>query len=172
MNALRSTAQLSVFFALLKSASSTFAKLSHTLWKSKLMEVTLPRRLTGLSPNSSRKSLLVKSSKTMNVLTQSVLLKAKEPKVLSRDLVSTDFLVRLTEVFVRSLVSVLGTPLLSNGQLLAVVSSVTTAVPKSTRRSIESVLVPAEELPTTLLLMLMQLRRTSHLSVDSLTTVL
>ena len=109
---------------------------------------------------------------TTNALIPSVLPRVRVLKVSSRDSASTDFPVRLTEVSERSLVSELGTQLLSNGQLPVVVNSVITVVLKSTKRFTESALVLAEVFLTTLLLMPMLLKRTSPLSVVSLITVL
>merc|ERR1712070_78692 len=99
------------------------------LWKSKLTEEPLPRRLIPLPS-----------------------LEEREPPVLSRDSVSTDFQERPIEVSERLPVSVLGIHLPLSGLLLELVIKVTSTELKSTKRYTELEPVLPEELPTTPLL--------------------
>jgi hypothetical protein len=86
--------------------------------------------------------------------------------------VSPDSQERLIEVSEKSVVLELGIQLQSDGLALELVSSVITVELKSTRRSIELVLVPLMVSRTTLPQKLMSMKRTSLLLEASLIMVL
>merc|ERR1711988_925440 len=163
----------SEFFAPPKWTNSTDSdKRKLISWKSKLTEELLPRKSSGLKANLSKKSPSVRFSTRTRWLIPLPSPEVREPLVLSRDSVLTDFQERPIEVSERLPVSVLGIHLPLSGLLLELVIKVTSIEPKSTKRSTELELVQLEVLLTTPPLIKIQTIRTSPQLVDSLTTVL